>query len=133
MKISDHHVRSPLLNIYRACQGCHHFSELELHDRVGNIQTNVCNTRNVAMDALMDVIRDLKVAKDADASDADLAAARDFQRKAQFYLDFVEAENSSGFHASQETMRVLANSINLSRKGQEALRQRAGPRAVKAD
>src|SRR5262249_21045574 len=30
IKISDHHVRSPLLNINRACQTCHHFPEAEL-------------------------------------------------------------------------------------------------------
>jgi formate-dependent nitrite reductase cytochrome c552 subunit len=37
----------------------------------------------------------------------ELAAAQDFQRKAQFYLDFVEAENSTGFHAPQEAARIL--------------------------
>ena len=48
--------------------------------------------------------------------------AHDFQRKAQFYLDFVEAENSMGFHAPQEAVRILGESINFSRKGQNALR-----------
>ncbi|MCI0618219.1 ammonia-forming cytochrome c nitrite reductase subunit c552, partial [bacterium] len=46
----------------------------------------------------------------------------DFQRKAQFYLDFVEAENSIGFHAPQEAARILGQSINFSRKGQNAIR-----------
>lgn len=45
-----------------------------------------------------------------------------FQRQAQFYLDFVEAENSSGFHAPQEAARILGESINYSRQGQLALR-----------
>jgi nitrate/TMAO reductase-like tetraheme cytochrome c subunit len=44
-----------------------------------------------------------------------------FQRRAQFYLDFIEAENSTGFHASQEAARILAESIDFSRKGQNAL------------
>jgi nitrite reductase (cytochrome c-552) len=44
------------------------------------------------------------------------------QRRAQFYLDFVEAENSVGFHAPQEAMRLLSHSIDLARKGQLALR-----------
>jgi nitrite reductase (cytochrome c-552) len=30
LKISDHHVRSPLLNVNRACQGCHRWPEEEL-------------------------------------------------------------------------------------------------------
>ena len=33
LKISDHHVRSPLLNINRACQTCHKWPEDELRDR----------------------------------------------------------------------------------------------------
>jgi nitrite reductase (cytochrome c-552) len=55
-------------------------------------------------------------------SDEELMAARDFQRKAQFYLDFVEAENSTGFHAPQEAARILGESIDFSRKGQLAVR-----------
>ena len=37
LKISDHHVRSPLLNINRACQTCHKWSEDELKGRVETI------------------------------------------------------------------------------------------------
>lgn len=122
MKISDHHVQSPMLNINRACQGCHHFSEQEMKDRVEQIQTRFFGARNLAMDALMDLIADIKAAKEAGASDADLSAARDFQRKAQFYLDFVEAENSTGFHAPQEAMRILTESVDFSRKGQNSLK-----------
>jgi len=40
----------------------------------------------------------------------------------QFYLDFVEAENSTGFHAAQESARILGESINFSRQGQIAVR-----------
>ncbi len=39
-KVSDHWVRSPLLNINRACQTCHHFSEEEILARVDAIQQN---------------------------------------------------------------------------------------------
>jgi nitrite reductase (cytochrome c-552) len=34
MKVSDHHARSPLLNINRACQTCHKWPEEELRARV---------------------------------------------------------------------------------------------------
>ena len=53
---------------------------------------------------------------------AAVATAQDFQRRAQFYLDFIESENSTGFHAPQEAARILGESINFSRKGQVALR-----------
>ena len=42
------------------------------------------------------------------------------QRKAQWRLDFVAAENSMGFHAPQETARVLAEAIDYARQGQLA-------------
>jgi nitrite reductase (cytochrome c-552) len=37
-------------------------------------------------------------------------------------LDFVEAENSTGFHAPGEAQRILAEAIDYSRQGQLALR-----------
>ena len=122
LKISDHHVRSPMLNINRACQTCHKWPEEELKARVETIQQRTFKLRNVAMDALMDLINDLKAAKGAGKTDKELATAQDFQRKAQFYLDFVEAENSTGFHAPQEAARILGESIDFSRKGQNTLR-----------
>jgi nitrite reductase (cytochrome c-552) len=122
LKISDHHVRSPLLNINRACQTCHRWPEEELKARVETIQERTFRLRNLAMDSLIDLISDLKAAKAAGRPDADLAAAQEFQRKAQFYLDFVEAENSTGFHAPQEAARILGESINFARKGQIAIR-----------
>lgn len=122
LKISDHHVRSPMLNVNRACQTCHKWPEEELKARVETIQERTYKLRNVAMDALMDLITDLKTAKAAGKTDTELAKAQDFQRKAQFYLDFVEAENSTGFHAPQEAARILGESIDFSRKGQIVLR-----------
>lgn len=38
IKISDHHVRSPLLNISRACQICHRYPETEILARAEAIQ-----------------------------------------------------------------------------------------------
>jgi len=138
LKISDHHVNSPLLKINRSCQTCHKWPEDELKARVETIQERHFALRNIAMDALMDLINDLKSGKSAGRSDAELGAARNFQRKAQFYLDFVEAENSTGFHAPQEAARILGESINFSRQGQNALRGNAqqasqtAPQAQKA-
>jgi nitrite reductase (cytochrome c-552) len=122
LKISDHHVRSPLLNLSRACQTCHKWPEEELRARVETIQERTFQLRNLAMDAVVELTADIQKAKAAGRSDAELAAARTFQRKAQFLLDFIEAENSTGFHAPQEAARILGQSINYSRQGQIALR-----------
>jgi nitrite reductase (cytochrome c-552) len=74
------------------------------------------------MDAVVALISDIKGAGGAGTSDGDLAAARGQHRKAQFYLDFIEAENSMGFHADQESMRILALSLDAARLGQVVLR-----------
>ena len=128
MKITDHHVRSPLLNINRACQTCHRWDETELRDRVFVIQDRTFTMRNQAMDALVSLINDIKAAQAAGATDAQLQGARDFQRRGQFFLDYVEAENSMGFHADQEAMRILALSLDTTRQGQIVLRNATGLR-----
>ncbi len=124
-KVSDHHVRSPLLNISNACRTCHAFPEAELLARAEAIQQNVYGLRNEAMDALVALIGDLKGARAAGRSDADLATARAMQRRAQFYIDFVEAENSIGFHAPHEAARILGEAMNYARQGQIAVRDPA--------
>ena len=75
-----------------------------------------------ALDALVDLIDDVKEAKANGATDEQLAKVQKLQRKASFYVDWVEAENSSGFHAPQESARILAESIDASRSGQILLR-----------
>jgi nitrite reductase (cytochrome c-552) len=122
LKISDHHVRSPLLNINNACQTCHKWPENELRARVEAIQERVFGLRNRAMDALVALIGDIKEARGRGMADRELETARALQRRAQFMLDFVEAENSTGFHAPQEAERILAEAIDYARQGQLALR-----------
>jgi nitrite reductase (cytochrome c-552) len=126
LKVSDHHVRSPLLNVNNACQTCHKWSEGELIARAETIQQRTVSLRNRAMDALMALISDIEAAKAAGVTDADLAAARSAQRRGQFYVDFVESENSNGFHAPQEATPILGEAIDLFRQGQVSLRPLRG-------
>ena len=122
MKISDHHVRSPLLSIAAACETCHRVAEQELWERAQTIQDRTFAMRNMAMDALMELIADLGERVRTDTMSEDVRLARDYQRKAQFLIDFIEAENSMGFHAPQEAARVLHKAVNYARMGQLALR-----------
>ena len=122
LKISDHHVRSPLLNVNNACQVCHKWPAEELVARVETIQARTVALRNRAMDALMELIADLKAARTSGVDGAAIAAAQQAQRRGQFYVDFVESENSNGFHAPQEAARILGEAIDYLRQGQLALR-----------
>lgn len=122
MKISDHHVQSPLLDINSACQTCHRWPEEELRSRVETIQQRTVQMRDTAMDALMALIADIKEAQSDGVPAAQVDIARGYQRRAQWLVDFVVSENSTGFHAPQEAARLLTLSIDASRRGQLALR-----------
>jgi nitrite reductase (cytochrome c-552) len=125
IKVSNHHVRSPLLNIAAACQTCHRITEPELKARVEIVQDRNRALLNRGQEAVVQLITELSDARKAGATDEQLNEAREMQRKAQWRLDFVYAENSMGFHASQEAARILAESIDYARQGQLALPDRA--------
>lgn len=119
-KVSDHWVRSPLLNISRACQTCHNVPEAEIAARVDAIQQRNFDLLQRGGAALMDLLDAVQAAKAAGATEAQLAPALDLQRKAQWRLDFIAAENSMGFHAPQEAARVLGEAVDYARQGQVA-------------
>jgi len=123
VKISTHHVRSPLLNVSLACQTCHRWPEAEIKARAEAIQDTTQSLLARAEEAVLALIDAIdKVPKDPAFQDR-LKGPRDLHRKAEWRLDFVAAENSTGFHAPQETARILAEAIDYARQGQaEAVR-----------
>jgi len=127
VKISDHQVRSPLLNIARACQSCHPSSEEEIKSRVDTIQSRHVALQGRAEHAVVDLIEAIKSAKDSGATDEQLKSPRELQRRAQWRCDFVNAENSMGFHAPQEAARILGESIDFARQGQVEVAKLAPP------
>ena len=118
LKVSDHWVRSPLLNVNRACQPCHAVSEAELAGRVLAIQDRHHELLQRAAKATTDMLDAIVAAKKAGASEESLKEAAALHRKAQWRLDFVAAENSMGFHAPQEMARILGETIDYARQGQ---------------
>ncbi len=128
IKVSDHHVRSPLLNVSRSCQTCHRYGEEEILARVNTIQDRTRALMDRAESANLALIQEIeKAMAGMDAEGDKLAAARKLHRAAQFRLDFVSAENSMGFHASQEVARILGEAIDLARQGQiEAIKVQTG-------
>ena len=117
-KVSDHWVRSPQLNLNRACQTCHPVAESELQARILNIQDRHHALLQRAAKATTDMLDAIVAAKKAGVSEADLQAAAAMHKKAQWRLDFVAAENSMGFHAPQELARILGETIDYARQGQ---------------
>ena len=118
MKVSDHWVRSPMLMVNRSCQTCHSFPEAELSARVAAIQDRTYALIGRAAAALTDMLDSIRAAQAAGATTEQVAELHRLQRQAQWRLDFVSSENSMGFHADQETARVLAEAIDLARQAQ---------------
>ena len=118
VKVSDHWVRSPMLNISRACQVCHQYPEGDIQTRVDTIQNRTNTLMQRSGSALVAMLDAIKTAKGGGATEQELAPALELQRKAQWRLDFVAAENSMGFHAPAEAARILAESIDYSRQAQ---------------
>lgn len=117
VKISDHHVKSPLLNLSRACQTCHRSSEEELQARVERVQDKTRAMMLRSEEAVLDLIAAISFAAQSGVDSASLASAREHHRKAQWRLDYVAAENSMGFHAPQEATRILGEAIDEARTG----------------
>jgi nitrite reductase (cytochrome c-552) len=124
VKITDHQIRSPLLNVARACQTCHRYAEEEIRARAQAIQDRHKALMDRAEDALIQLLDQLKEAKAAGVPAEKLGEARALQRKAQWRLDFVNAENSLGFHAPQEAARVLGEAIDYARQAEISVLRR---------
>ncbi|HCT44625.1 MAG TPA: ammonia-forming cytochrome c nitrite reductase subunit c552 [Phycisphaerales bacterium] len=126
MKVSSHNVQSPLTNINNACQQCHNDDEVTLREKVETIQGRTLAHMDRAAAAMTDMLDAILEAKAAGASEQDLKPIYELQRKAMWRLDYISSENSRGFHADQEAMRILGESIDYSRQAQAlAVRLRA--------
>jgi len=126
-KVFDHWLRSPLLNVNRACLTCHHQPEQEILARVDQIQQRnleLLRRCGAAIVALLDAVQ---AARAAGATDGQLEDALELQRKAQWRLDFIAAENSMGFHAPQEAAMVLGEAADHARQGELAAVRFAAP------
>jgi nitrite reductase (cytochrome c-552) len=120
-KVSDHWVRSPLLNVNRACQTCHKASESEMTARVDVIQSKNHGLLQRGGAAVVDLIDAIVAARKKGLDDDALGPALHLQRKAQWRLDYIASENSMGFHAPQEAARILAEAADYARQGQVAV------------
>jgi len=130
IKITDHHIRSPLLNAARACGTCHTASETEMIARAQTIQDRTADLMKRGEDATFDLLSAIVAATKAGATDQQLADARHMHRRAQWRLDFIAAENSMGFHADQEAARILGEAIDYARRGEVMMAHLNAARAM---
>jgi len=111
-KFSDHHLRSPLADIASTCTVCHRWSEADAKKQVEVIQDVVKEVRNRTQTTLVKAHFDIAACMEAGATDEELASVRDELRYAQMHWDFVASSNAMGFHAPQESQRILATALD---------------------
>lgn len=129
-KFSTHDVKSPLLNANVACGACHRDVDY-VSARVAVIQSQVRETMNTTEDALIEAITAIKAASaQPNMNTTALEEARRLHREAQLRWDFINAENSMGFHNPEEALRILAASTDLARQAQLKAVQAAGNPAL---
>jgi nitrite reductase (cytochrome c-552) len=120
VKISDHWVRSPLVNITTSCATCHRLSDEELRGRVLEIQdrsASLLMRGDTALIAAQDAIQE---AMKQGVPDEALKEARALHRRAFLRWDYMSAENSMGFHSPQEGARILGDAIDDARQAELA-------------
>jgi nitrite reductase (cytochrome c-552) len=131
VKVSEHHIQSPLLMVNQSCQVCHPYDTSELKARVEVIQNRTHKLQQEAGKALVEMLDAIKAAKGAGgATDEQLKPVFALQRRAQWRLDYSVAENSMGFHAPAESARILAESIDFSRQAQVEAMKLTGAKKV---
>ncbi|MHB1131248.1 MAG: ammonia-forming cytochrome c nitrite reductase subunit c552 [Chloroflexota bacterium] len=129
VKVSSHWVNTPLAHLNTSCLTCHRQSEEEMRGRVLQIQDRTYAEMVRAEGAIVAAIDAIKAAMAAGVPDDRLAEARNLHRRAQLRWDFISAENSMGFHSSQEAARILAAAIDYARQAElAAVQARLGQR-----
>ena len=117
IRIADHRATRALENPGRACLPCHRESAAELLASVKETQQRTRALLGRAEDALVAAIAAIER---AEAAGARPAVALAFETKAQWRIGFVAADRSLGFHAPQESARLLAEAIDYARQAQLA-------------
>lgn len=135
-KVTNHQFVSPLNDVNASCKTCHRQSEEYLKQQVFNIQTSIASMQRSAEYAIVSLIEDIakvraqmgglaKYQTDGAADDKKISqalnAVLDLHRKSQMRADFVNAENSTGFHNPTEAARIMGQSIAMAKEAQALL------------
>lgn len=128
-KYTSHWITSPMRHIDSSCRRCHP-EELKWHlDRVKYIQKNVWELQRTAGTTIAKAHGALNRSLSIPGADKnDIHRAKEDLRKAQWYWDFIAAENSMGFHNPTLCLNILGKSIDLAHKTCESAGRAAGLR-----
>ncbi len=112
-KYTSHWMTSPLKTVQESCQKCHDEQAQTLINRVKTIHDNNYKLQRTAGQTVAKAHLAIKAAMDAGVPDEQLNGARLKLREAQFYWDWIAAENGNGFHNPDKCMRISGEAIDL--------------------
>lgn len=115
-EVTDHQIRSPLYMVNQTCANCHDWTADQAKKRVYEIQDRNREMLDRVERVLTAAHLEIGDAMKLGASDAELDSVRKQVSRAQMYWDYIAASNGMGFHAPQESARVLGKALDL---GQE--------------
>lgn len=126
-KYSSHWMTSPMKHAQASCGTCHIQGLSWLLERVTTEQNNVWQLQRAAGQAVArahEVIGKASAVNKADKTG--LEQAKELVRKAQWFWDMVAAENSMGFHNSDQVLNTLGRSIDMAHQAVAAANKAAG-------
>lgn len=121
MMFSDHHIRSPLTMIDRACRSCHQESEETLRNNVYEHKNKANELRGRLEQELAKAHIEAKYAWDKGAKDDQMNEVLKLIRQAQWRWDFGVTSHGGSFHAPQEIQRILSNGIDKAMQARQAI------------
>lgn len=111
---SHHRMSSPLRTVKESCISCHDQEEEWMIDAVKSIQDNFWVLQRAAGKAVAQAHEAImKAAAVKGADESELNKARELVRKAQWYWDYVAAENSMGFHNPSQGMKTTGQALDF--------------------
>lgn len=126
-KYSSHWVTSPLKDIDASCGSCHTQGAEWLLEKVKTTQDYTFEILHMAGQNVAMAHGVIARAGEVPGVDqAELAKARELVRKAQWYWDYVAAENSMGFHNPDQTLNTVAQANEMARQAMDSANRAAG-------
>jgi len=126
-KYSSHWVASPMKHIQASCRTCHMQEEKWLLERVQTIQNHVFQLQRIAGQTIARAHGVLgKCAAAPKINKGEMDKARELIRNAQWFWDYIAAENSMGFHNPDQALSTLGQSIDLAHQAIATANRAAG-------
>ena len=126
-RYSSHWITSPMRDTEASCRPCHDQDPGFFSERVKAAQDSTFMLERTAGTLIARAHETIgKAAATGKADEAELDKARELVRKAQWYWDFVAAENSMGFHNAVQVLATLGQSIDLAHQSIDRANRAAG-------